>query len=77
MSSMRLYNPTPLSNESHHVAFRQKLVQSLSVLLSLGGDNNRKIATRGKVKGNLINLFYIINEIMLYTVHILINELIS
>ena len=64
MSSMRLYNPTPLSMESHHVAFRQKLVQSLSVLLSLGGDNNRKIATRGKVKGNSITLFHIINQTM-------------
>ena len=63
MSSIRLHNPTPLSMESHHSAFRQKLVQSLSVVLSFGGDNNRKIATRGKVKGNSINLFHNINEI--------------
>ena len=52
--------------ESHHGAFRQKLVQSLSVVLSFGGDNNRKIATRGKVKGNSINLFHNINEIVTY-----------
>ena len=60
MSSIRLRTPKTLPMESDGEN-RQKLVQSLSVVLSLGGENDRNMATRRRVKGKNI-VFHGINK---------------